>query len=472
MVAFVWEPEAWAEQQFNECELGDRRRNKRLMDFAVKVVGKPDSSTLDQVETAGDVKAVYRLFNEEDVTHAAIIAPHCRHTRQACQPGEVKLIVNDTTELDFTSLKKTKGLGPIGNGNGRGFFAHSALMVDATTRVVDGLAGQDLFYRKDLPPRKKKCAKNTTRRSEDRESAVWGRVIDAVGTPPAGVRWLHVCDRGADDFEVFHRALHQGCGFVIRAARLNRKVQTLDGRSLSLASFLKELPQQGEREIAVPAKGNHPPRTARVCLRFGEVQLPRPNILTPWLKEHPDAGRLTLRVVELIELKPPAGCPPIRWVLYTTEAVDGVEAANRIIGYYEIRWTVEDYHKSWKTGCRVESRQYMTADALERSAGLSAIVAVRLLQLRTAAKTTPDLPAEIVAPKHWVEMLRVVRKIPPGRHLTIREFVHHLAGLGGFLMRKSDGEPGWLTLWRGHEKLTQFIRGAKAAREMEICGRR
>ena len=118
----------------------------------------------------------------------------------------------------------------------------------------------------------------------------------------------------------------------------------------------------------------------------------------------------------------------------------------------------------------MENRQYMTAEALERSAGLSAIVAVRLLQLRTAAKETPDLPAEVVAPKHWVQMLRAVRKIPPTRSFTIRDFVRHLAGLGGFLMRKSDGEPGWLTLWRGHEKLTQFIRGANAAREGKKCG--
>ena len=48
----------------------------------------------------------------------------------------------------------------------------------------------------------------------------------------------------------------------------------------------------------------------------------------------------------------------------------------------ETRWTIEDYHKCWKTGCRVENRQYMTAQALERSAALSAVVAVRLASLR------------------------------------------------------------------------------------------
>ena len=463
MVAFAWEPEAWVEQQFDECELGDRRRNKRLMSFALQMVAKPDSSTLEQAESLSDVKAVYRLFNEEDVTHAAIIAPHCRHTRQSCQVGDVKLMINDTTELDFTSLKETTGLGPIGNGNGRGFFAHSALMVDASTAVVDGLAAQELFYRKATSP-SKKSARNTTRRSSDRESVIWGRVIDSVGRSPAGVTWLHVCDRGADDFEVFHRALRQGCGFVIRAARLNRKVQTLDGQSLSLGAFLNGLSTHGARDIEVPAKGKHPKRTACVSLRFGELRVLRPKILTPWLKEHPSAGMLTLHVVELIELHPPAGCKPIRWVLYTTEAVTDVESANRIIGHYEKRWTVEDYHKCWKTGCRVEHRQYTTAAALERSSALSAIVAVRLLQIRTAAKETPDRPAQDLVPTAWVEMLCVLRKLPRKRTLSVREFVRHLAGLGGFLMRKCDGEPGWITLWRGCEKLLLCIRGAKAMR--------
>jgi hypothetical protein len=464
MVSIAWEAEAWAEQNFGECELGDRRRNKRLVKYATQVVAKPDGSTLDQAEKWGDVKAVYRLMNVEDVMPAAIIAPHCRTTRAACQTGQVKLIVNDTTELDYTSLKKTTGLGPIGNGHGRGFFAHSALMVDAATHVVDGLAAQELFHRRPCTSRKK-CARNTTRRSESRESAVWGRVIDAVGAPPEGVKWLHVCDRGADDFEVFHRAIHQCCGFVIRAARLNRKVQTLDGRELRLAAVLNELPWRGEREVEVPAKGKQPKRTACLTLRHGLVKLPRPRTLTPWLKNHPGAGLLTLNVVELIELDPPANCQRIRWILYTTEPANSVAAADLVIEYYECRWTVEDYHKCWKTGCQVESRQYTTADSLERIAAVSAVVAVRLLQMRTAAKETPDRPADEIAPKEWINMLCAIRKIRNNDRLTIREFVRQLAGLGGFLMRKRDGEPGWITLWRGTEKLILCLRGAEALRK-------
>ena len=470
MGAIVWEPEAWAEREFGECQLGDRRRNARLKKLAVQIAARPDGSTPDQTEQWKDLKAAYRLFAEEDVSFQAIIEPHCRHTRQDCRPGDVKLILNDTTELDFTARKKVRGLGAVGNGGGRGFFVHSGLMVDAASGRIEGMAGQEIFYRPVLDPKAKikKPARNTRRRSAERESAVWGRLIERIGAPPSGVTWIHVCDRGADDYEVFLRALHHGCGFVIRAARLHRKVETLDGRTLPLKQFLDELPTHGERAGAGNATATQPARTARVTLRFGEVLLPRPTVKTPWMREHWPSAPLRVRVVELREESPPPGCQAIRWVLYTTEAAGEVSAADYVIGCYERRPTIEDYHKCYKTGCRVEGRQYRSADRLERVAGLLSVEAVRLLQMRTAACETPDRPAREVAPQSWIDMLRVIRKLPADREWTIRDFVRQLAGLGGHLLRKGDGEPGWITLWRGYEKLQLLLRGAEAMRRK--CG--
>jgi len=188
MPAIIWEPRTWAEREFGECALGDRRRNRRLIKLAVQVAARPDGSTPDQTETWGDLKAAYRLFDADDVSFQGIIEPHCRHTREDCRPGDVKLILNDTTELDYTSQRQTLGLGQIGDGGGRGFFVHSGLMVDATTGRTDGMAGQEIFHR-PLRGKKKKGAKNTRRRSANRESAVWGRLIDRIGPPPSGVTW-------------------------------------------------------------------------------------------------------------------------------------------------------------------------------------------------------------------------------------------------------------------------------------------
>ena len=297
-----------------------------------------------QAETGGDLKAVYRLFDTDDLTPEALLLPHRQLAHASCQRGDIKLIISDTTEIDYTSRKKTRGLGQIGTGSGRGWLAHTALMVNPQTRAADGIVAQEFLIR-PIKGSKKKPASSTIRRSETRESAVWGRVIDQVGRPAAGVTYVHVCDRGADDIEVFHRARNNGCELVIRAARLNRQVIAADGQTHPLSAVLAALPPRGERDIAVPAQGRLPARTARVTLRFATVQLPLPKVLTPWLKAHQPTDPLTLQVVELVELAPPKGVTPIRWVLYTTLPVDTLEQAELVIRYYEKRWIIEEFHK-------------------------------------------------------------------------------------------------------------------------------
>lgn len=474
MTTIILDPTAWAEQNFGGCVLGDVRRTNRLMELATQVAARPDGSTPEQTETWSDCKAAYRLFDTDDVTFAGIIAPHCQQTRESCSPQSVKLIINDTTEVDFGGLRHTEGLGRTGNGSGLGFFLHTAMMLDARDGRIEGLAGQKLFYRKQ----KQKRCKGVVRRSADRESIVWGDLIDEVGTPPAGVTWLHVCDRGADDIEIFHRARQQGCGWIIRAAKLNRKVISTDGRRLELNTLLRESPVQGTKEVLVPRTAKAARRTALVELRYCAISLPRPRVLTPWLKEYAKQpghclGNLPMFVVELREAQPPAGVTPLLWVLYTSQPITNASEGFAVVDHYERRPTIEDYHKGLKTGCHVEQRCYHTAARLERVTGLLSVVAMRLLQLRTAARETPDRPAHEVAPIEWVKLVQQIRPAKrktkgPTTNMTIYEFLRAVAGLGGHLGRKSDGEPGWITLWRGFNKLLQIARGAELQRK--ICG--
>ncbi len=92
-------------------------------------------------------------------------------------------------------------------------------------------------------------------------------------------------------------------------------------------------------------------------------------------------------------------------------------------------------------------------------------MAVQLLRLRSIAEQTPDQPAERVVPAEWVRTLGNVRRRSDQSFgvMTISQFVKHLAGLGGHLGRKCDGRPGWITLWRGLEKLLLILRGVRAS---------
>ena len=139
----------------------------------------------------------------------------------------------------------------------------------------------------------------------------------------------------------------------------------------------------------------------------------------------------------------------------------------QVVEFSGQRWGVEEYHKVLKTGCRVEKRYYETAERLERVTGMLAVLAIRLLQIRTISEEEPDRPAVEVVPRKWVKVLSKVRK-RVGEEMTIHQFVRQLGGLGGHLGRKCDGHPGWITLWRGLEKLLLILRGT--ALQKEKCG--
>lgn len=449
-------PRSWAEMEFGSCELGDLRRTQRLVKVGTQALARPDGSSPEQTESWADCKALSRLMDSDTVSFEAITAPHYQRTRASGSPGSLRLILNDTTEIDYGRQRRARGLGPVGRNTGRGFFLHSALMRDPVSEEVVGLAGQEILYRKSD---RKRSANNSRRRDPERESLVWGRLIDAVGSPPSGVKWLHVCDRGADDSEVFLHAFRQGCGWVIRACRLNRLIVTSAGATIPLEEHLDAQKFLGRQTLEIPATGIRPARTADMELRFAKLALPTPRVTNVWIREQAPALPLEMWVVELVENNPPADVEPVRWVLLTSECVETIEQARQVIQYYSQRWAIEEYHKALKTGCRVEARYYATADRLERVTGLLAIVAVQLLRLRQLAKQTPDQAAQQVVPSEWVVTLVRIRRRPAGEVLTLRQFVKHLAGLGGHLGRKCDGAPGWMTLWRGLEKLLLILRG-------------
>jgi hypothetical protein len=247
---------------------------------------------------------------------------------------------------------------------------------------------------------------------------------------------------------------------------LTRKILA-HGRRMPLADCLAGLPTTGTYTIDLPANKKQKARTAKLEVRFGPLTLPRPTHVSVWVKQS-GMEEISMWVVEAREIDPPAGVEAARWVLLTSAAVRSFDAAWTTLEHYEKRWLIEEFHKALKTGCRLEERRYETAKRLEVVTGMLSILAVRLLQLKTVARDEPERPAEEVVPKSWITMLQRLRKRPSKNIATVREFYRDMAKLGGFLGRKSDGEPGWITIWRGFEKLHLCLRGAEASQRK--CG--
>lgn len=453
----ILDTQKWAQQQFEACDLGDVRRTKRLINFAAQVAADPDASTPGQTEHWRALKAAYRLIDNDQVTFDAVAGPHWEQTRQ--REAGTWLISCDTTEVDFGATNEATGLGPLGKGFGRGFLLHSGLMIQPHTEEVMGLAGQKIRYRKPAP----KNESSTHRLKRDRESHVWGELIEQIGPPAEGVQFVDICDRGADNFEVYCKMLLNRHDWVVRAARLNRVIPH-EQVEMSVSDYLETLPLAGTYQLTYRSHA-HGKRTAKIEVRFGTLMMPVPRQRSPWLREL-GLTLIGMNVVEVREVNAPQGVEPLHWVLYTSLPVTTFEEAWTVIEYYEKRPIVEEFHKALKTGCRVEERQYETSERLEAITAVLSVTAVRLLQLRSAARETPERPADEVVPQDWITMLRHLRR---GRRIeTVREFFRELAGLGGHMLRKGDGEPGWITLWRGFEKLHLALRAIREYRRK--CG--
>jgi hypothetical protein len=367
----------WAEEQFGQCDLGDVRRTRRLVQYATEAAADPSGSTPKQTESWAECKAAYRLIHSDAVTFEAVTAPHYQMTKD--RPEGTWLLISDTTETHFPGSSRL-GLGPTGDGGGRGFLLHSSLMVSADGREIAGLAAQVIRYHRQV---KKEGSGAQRLRRKDRESVIWGQVVDQIGSPPEGVRFIHVCDRGGDQFELYCRMLLQKTSWVNRAAQLHRKIGTPGGGSLKLSAYLEQLPAVGSYRLQLAANKDQIAHEAKLEVRFGPVIVPRPKHASAWVKKS-GIQEIGMWVVEAREIHPPKGVEPARWVLLTGEPVDSFASAWRVLEYYEKRPLVEEFHKALKTGCRLEARQYETAERLE---AITAVLSVLAVRLRTKTNT-------------------------------------------------------------------------------------
>lgn len=452
--ALLLRPHAWAKHVFGTVDLGDRRRTRRLVDLAARMLRRPDASFPAQMHALKALKAAYRFFAQSDVTHPALLTPHYHQTRHAAARHTPVLFIQDTTELNYTHHPATHGLGPVGDGKGRGFLLQTVLAVLPKPRQVLGLAYQEPFLRQPAPPRETRAQ----RRARPREAQVWERAVAATGEPPPGCRWVHVGDAYSDIFDLLIACLRCRCDFLLRAAQ-DRCVQTEAPSVTHLFPTARALPAQGEQPLRLPARHGTPAREAVLSIAWGAVTLlapqngPRRTGVTAWV----------IRVWEAAA--PPEVSEPLEWVLLTSVPTLTPAAAWERVAWYTDRWLVEDYHQCLKSGCRIEQRQLQDAAGLIRCLGILAPIAMRLLQLREIARWTPERLATKALPRELVQVVARLAELPVER-LTVGRFWREVARWGGYLGRRRDGPPGWQTLWQGWLYIQAVLEGVHLAREL------
>lgn len=367
---------------------------------------------------------------------------------EAEKPSYV-LAVQDTTSFNFAHHPATKGLGMINEKEEAGFFAHTTLAV-SLEGVPLGLFAQEVWTRKA----KKRLGKNAHQQVSitEKESRKWLNALYETNESPVAV--ITVADREADVYEFFQEVHNLGSDCIIRLSK-NRRL----AEEAKLFETLEAQPFVGTYEVEVARQRTEEGRVAQVSLRYSTVSLLPPKNRKLALQVIPLIA-LTVQVVEAVEIEAPIGVEPIHWLLLTTLPVASFEDARSVVRFYSYRWRVERFHYVLKSGCQIETSQLGSYEALTNFLALCSYQAWQLLELTYQARVQPEVSAETCLRFEEWQALEVFRSGQPQIHAfcpSLSEAVFGIAKLGGFVGRKSDGQPGLKVLWRGWSRLQDLV---------------
>lgn len=438
--------EKWAAEELKQADLGDTRRNKRLVRIVEDLAAQPSSSVPQACGNIAATSAAYDFWNSPYFQPDDIRNAHVKSTVDRIKEHDVVLMIQDTTSIDLTSHRATSGLGYLDHAKSFGLKVHSTLA--ATINGVPlGIAFQQVWARdiENLGIAKKRRQRET----QDKESQRWldGLKVTQQLVPKEKIV-VTMGDSEADIFDLFSQQRPENSHLLIRGTH-NRKV---DHSAKYLHQAIRATQPCGSLTVEVKRSPEHAARKATLRLRFAtlEIQVPLHHIGRKQLKP------VKLQVVLAEEENPPFDVSPISWLLLTTLEINEFDSAGRCVKWYTFRWLIERYHYVLKSGCGIEELQLETARRINMALATYSIVAWRLLWLTYEARSNPDLSCDrILEACEWQSLCATINKnpIPPKKPPSLREAVRMIATLGGFLGRKSDGEPGVKTIWRGLRRL-------------------
>jgi hypothetical protein len=467
----------WAREEMATADIDDQRLNDRLVQILSDLGERPTASIPAACGGRNELSAAYRFFDNKKVTYAKILQPHYACTQRRLADQATVLLIQDTTELDLTRpQQQVAGAGPMDQSARRGAFAHTLVGFTPDGTPL-GLVWAELWARQDdATPAAEKKKKRRVTPIEAKESFRWLeglRQSRAVAQALPEVCCVCVGDSEADIYELFaeprgERPVH----WLIRACHTDRGVQQPcataaetadvdtagDLRAQLLATavrFTNEIAVRGRGEPKVGCEqgARHQPRqsrTASVAVRAATVLLQPPRrpdrVLPP----------VTVNVVLVREVEPPANEEPVEWLLLTTLPIETSEQVRTVVQYYVVRFLIEVYFRVLKSGCRVEERRFEALDRLLPCVAVYLIVAWRTLMLCRLGRSSPELNCEaIFEPSEWKAVWKVTQKgeLPkePPRLQTMLKLIAQLGGYVNWPGRKDP--PGPQTIWLGLQRM-------------------
>lgn len=464
----------WVVDEMKNVELNDKRLNDRLMEILSQLGGHPTASIPAACGGYAETAAAYRFFDNDKVSFENILRSHIEATYRRMAEHSIVILAQDTTEVDVTRPEQqVQGAGTL-DGNARfGAFLHPLIgftpdgtplgTVYAEVWTRDDEATESLSAKERARQRKHKSI-------EEKESLRWldgYRQACGVAKELPQTQVVCVADSESDIYEVFEEAQQElAADWIIRSchdARVLEKGAQADVSS-EQANYLRDRVLAGEvlftqsinvrgrkAKVKSDKSARRQPRDSRTA--EVEVRAARVTLRAPWRPDR-KLTNVSVNVVLVTEVNPPENDQPVEWLLLTSLPIDTVEDVLTVVQYYCVRWMIEVFFRTLKSGCRVETRRFERLDRLERCLAVYLIVTWRTLFVCRLGREFPDISCEAVfEADEWKSVYRIVHEQwPPSTPPTLQEMVRMIAQLGGYINRSRPDEPGPQTVWLGLQR--------------------
>jgi hypothetical protein len=443
----------WTEEEFGAVRFFDERLKKRLYRLAADFFAQPGELVPQACNgEPAKTRAAYRFFKNPVVDMQTLLRPHIESSIDRIKSHPVILAVQDTSTLNYTSHPPV-GVGPVNTTKDKtvGLLMHDT-MAFTPEGVPLGLLNVQCWARDPQQAGRTQLPRELP--IEEKESFKWlasYRAVAEIQKICSDTMLVSVGDREADIYDLFHEALQNAehPKLLVRAERSRKR--KADQQPLWPKMSAEAL--AGTIQLAVPGKGSRPARTATIQVRYAEVMLSPPK----------DSTFEPVRVWAIYarETHPgPQVKEPIDWMLLSTVKTETLEQACERLVWYSRRWGIEVYHRTVKSGCRIQDRRLEHTENLQACLAIDLVVAWRIYWLTVASRKQPDAGCDQTFREEEWRVLSAwatgkAANKPPGAQQMIR----WIGKLGGWLARGKDDNPGTTCLWRGLLRLPSLAQG-------------
>lgn len=436
----------WFAEEISTSHFGDKRLSHRFLKMLQQLSKAPASSVPEALHSHSETLAAYRFWNSDLVNDSKILAPHLASTLNRISGMKRVLAIQDTSEFDFTTHESNTGLGYLESDKQFGIKYHP-LFIASPAGVQQGLLAHN-FWTCSLSEYGKKRERQN-KPIEEKESYRWLETVNHASYHiSSDTEIINIADREADIYELFVMERTPNSKLLIRVSH-NRSLQD---KSQQLFKALEDVKDCGHKQVTIGQRKGQSTRKAQLNIRYTRICL-----MPPQKKTHLPSVELT--AIEVYEPSPPNDAKPVRWVLLTDMDVNSTKDIFNYVQYYSLRWLIDRYFFTLKSGCKVEDLQLESVTKLKNAIATYSIIAIKLMFAMYESRNRPEQTCEVfLQPKEWIVLYWLTHKKPPKETPpTLAEVILWIAKLGGFLGRKSDGLPGIKTLWRGYKRLNDAV---------------